>query len=497
MFALTIIFVAAILQIEAQNYLSTYQALLDGRSGYCLGDCVNSQCVIKFNSALAKCTYSNSSSTPQYRTIHNHYCYSNCGYFDGQEYQWCVTSEEDNSFSWDYCSRKVANKAVETVQTDNEYMTCGYTTCSKHNKYSYNWCGTIGTYWEYCNPSNKVLLIDYITSIQTECASPCEKRSSDDAAYCYDVNYSWHMCYLNPNFDYELDNLHQGLAQFYNTGGTFTRNGYKLCSNLKIVTIKEDTRLKPRFKIYPIDYGRFTRQALFKQTPHGGGVTLHNSFDVEHVAQFYADHNPTVTVQDINLDTFNVSHHTLTNPIVSYTVLPIPNYMYAEQVNLPLVVNAIITTSTLPKNKMVDRPFDSSLVRHLQHMHNNHTTDEGDFIISYALGGPVEKYNVIPQAWKHKNKRLSLTNTIENFLSHSGLNLHVRITAVVVYKMDRHQLVHRPTAVMMRVRLMDEGRLVNVFGERIRPSENSMENMYFSNDPELVCGYNFTSKDVY
>jgi len=216
------------------------------------------------------------------------------------------------------------------------------------------------------------------------------------------------------------------------------------------------------------------------------------------VAQFYADHNPTVTVQDLNIDTFNVSRHNLTNPIISYTVLPIPNYMYAEQVNLPLVVNAIITAGTIRKNKMVDRPFDNTIVRQLQHMHQNHTTDEGDFIISYALGGPVAKHNIIPQAWKHKNKRLTLTDTIENFLSNtlSGLNLHVKITAVLIYKMNRQQLVHRPTAMMMRVRLMDEGRLVNVFGERIRPIENSMENMYFSNDPELVCGYNFTSKDV-
>ena len=476
-----------VIQADAQNFASTYQALLDGQNGFCLGDCVNSQCVIKYNNALAKCVWTNSSTTPQYRTIHNEYCYSNCGYFDGQDYQWCVTSEEDGSYSWDYCTRKVADKAVETVRTDNEYMSCGYTTCSKHNSYSYNWCGTIGTYWEYCNPDNKVLLIDYITIDQTECASPCEKRSSDNVAYCYDVNYSWNKCYLNPNFDYELHNLYASLLNVYNDGGTFTRNGYKTCSSLKIINIPNRPP-PPRFRIYP----RETKRR------HGGGVTYHTRFDVEHVAQFYADHNPTVTVLNLNTDTFNVSKYNFTNPIVSYTVLPVPNYMYADQINLPLVVNAIVTTNTIRKYKMVQRPFDNTIKRHLQHMHNNHSTDEGDFIISYALGGPIATYNVFPQAWKHKNKRLSLTDTIESFLSHSytGLNLHVKITAVLLYKMDGPRLVNRPTGIMMRVRLMDEGRLVNVFGERIRPAENSMENMYFSNDPDMACGYNFTSKDV-
>nr|AXS01153.1 ORF133 [Spodoptera frugiperda granulovirus] len=452
--------------VTSLTYLSSYEAYINDGRGLCLGDCVRSRCVYKYNGALAPCTFTDNKPTYRFRTIDNEMCYSNCGFFNHESYQWCVVTVS-NGYSWNYCNRYTALKAVETVRTDNSYMTCGYTTCGKHKRFSYNWCGTIGTYWEYCKPDNKALLIEYPTALYTKCASPCEIKSSDNVAYCYDENYTWTKCFLNPNFDYELQNLQVVLASQYKGGGTFTIHGYKTCDTFKLIRIPVHTTKRPRFKFYP-----------YPGAPSGIlRASRHYEFDVQHVANFYSDRNPTVTLQPhINFESYNFTSN-ITSPIVSYTVLPVPNYMYADQINLPLVVRAIVTRQTLREHTAVPRPFTEPVTRHIQHMHSNHSTDEPGFVVDYSLGGPIAPFNMFPLAWKHRSKRLSLESMISTFLKHDA-ELHVKLTAVLLYRMgDDNKLVHRPTAIMMRVRLYDQDQLVNVFGDRIRDVDNSMEKM--------------------
>lgn len=464
--------------VSCQTYMSTYEAYMNDGGGLCLGDCVNSKCIFLYNTAVASCRLSGNP-TLRYRTIQQKLCYSNCGYYNDESYQWCVVATDNDNYSWDYCNRHVAQSAVSTVRADNQYMTCGYTTCGKHNYYNYDWCGTIGTYWEYCNPNNKVLLINYMTLLNTFCASPCEKRSSDGVAYCYDVNYSWTKCFLNPDLAYEMNHLHNILEHNYADGGTFTRHGYKECKTLKI--FNKTSAPIPQFKIYPNINLRIPKDVSKTTTAASKALTYHSDLSVQHVASYFADRNPTI-----------MSSNSSENPIVSYTVLPIPNFMYADQINLPLVVHAVITNVTLRANKVLPRPFTQEIMRYMQHMHINHTTDEPDTLIDYRLGGPLESFNMYPQAWVHKNKREYLYNVISSFVKISLPNLHVKVTAVLNYKMSDDKLVHRPTAIMMRVRLYDNDYLVNSFGERLRPGENSMDDMYFSNNPKKMCGYKIT-----
>ncbi|AQQ80404.1 ORF137 [Betabaculovirus altermyunipunctae] len=422
-----------------ETFMSTYEAfLLDGR-GLCLGDCVAYKCVYKYNLAVAPCVVNTTIPARHYRTANNQQCLSNCGYFDGTSYQWCVL----RSKSWDYCTRNIALTAVETVRTDNSYMTCGYTTCGHHNRFAYNWCGTIGTYWEYCDPDNTILLIDYPTYLRTECASPCELRGNDNVAYCYDTNYDWTRCYLNPDFRQELNRVAVALKNGYARGGNFTRHGYK----------KLDL-----YKVY----------AHRQSNP--------SEWDVERVTNLYVDNNPSVVLKpNVSFHDPKVTHNS-TDPIHSYTLNPVPNHMYADQINLPLVVFALITKRTL-RDTRAPRPFAAKINRHFQHMHGDQSADELGFIVDYTLGGPIARYNMFPESWRQRTKRLMLRNAIVAFLSNDA-NVHVKVTAVMVYLRAEQR---RPTAVMMRVRFFDGGRLVNKFGERIRPAENSMENMYFDN----------------
>lgn len=466
---------------SSNTFVSNFEAFASTGLGLCLGDCLyfekgQYKCVINYEGNTVACSPT-TTYTKRFRTAKNQICYSNCGAFNDESYQWCVVKSKGER-SWDYCLRYVALIAKEVVRTDNQYMTCGYTTCGLHT-FSYNWCGTIGTYWEYCDPSNKVLLINYKTSSYTDCATPCEKNS-DGVAYCYDVNYEWTKCFLNPQFHRQLNDIHSAARQKYELGGTYTSSqGYKPCgaeySKPKVgnVTVNHTTHSK-FFAPLRIGYKTFD-------------VKYHTS--VQSVARFYSDNNPTVTLRETDFYSFNPAD--FTNPIVSYTVMPIPNHTMKRQLNIPLVINAIITLYTLRSNS--PRGYDMKIYDYIQDLHcefDNDNYDEPSFILAYNLGGPLETYNMFPQPKQFiigdRNKWAALESDLRSYLALDE-NRFAEFTAVLYYETVNGALVHRPTGMAVRVRLYSNKILTDIHGNNIGFQQNTMENMFFTNDPHSTC----------
>lgn len=184
------------------------------------------------------------------------------------------------------------------------------------------------------------------------------------------------------------------------------------------------------------------------------------------------------------------------NPILSYTLLLTTSY-FADDTNpldLPLVVRALITNNTLPPRgqrdaftNRVDANYNG-MDRNLQHVNY----DERSHILGSRLGGPMETFNVFPQSWRMNRGRNSmwygLGVELDQFLRNHA-DRYALFTAVLSYATDdNHVLVHRPTAIMLRVQAFANGRMVHLDGTpitSIRP--NTMENMYFSNDPNHSC----------
>ena len=471
---------------NSYTFVSNFEAYTVSGGDLCLGDCIQISgfkdrhvCIIDYKGTTVPCRPTNTP-TKHYRTINNKLCYSNCGYFDGESYEWCVVKTDQGS-TWDYCTTKMGLEAVETVRTDNKYMTCGYTTCSKHNHYSYNWCGTIGTYWEYCNPINKVLLIKYLTYGNTECASPCETNSNDQP-YCYDVNYDWQACYLNPTFYAQAHNVYSTLSEYYGLGGIYSLDGYTGCIG-KLYRIQNDETPK-----------QDNKYLQYYQIPSITILANDSIFmtDIRKVAQYYTNNNPTVALRDKDWRSFAPALTNHTNPVLAYTVLPIVNMIGMQQLNLPLAVYAVITNYTRQVS-MVPKTFNNDINRYLAQMdfdygHVNY--DDPGFVIGHKLGGQSEKYNMFPQTWKYnrgdKSKYRRLEDDIDTFLI-TGTQRYVDYLAILVYHNYRAVFLHRPVAIGISVRLYDNDFLVDFQGNRITITDNALENMYFSNDPMAKC----------
>jgi hypothetical protein len=471
---------------DGYMFVSNFEAYAISGGGLCLGDCVQITnytdkyaCIINYKGTTVPCRPTNTP-TKHYRTINNKLCYSNCGYFDGESYEWCVV-KTDQSNSWDYCTSKMGLEAVETVRTDNKYMTCGYTTCSKHNFYTYDWCGTIGTYWEYCNPINKVLLIKYLTYGNTICASPCETNSSDQA-FCYDIYYNWQACYLNPKFYVQAHNVYLTLSEHYGLGGVYTLDGYRGCIG-KLYRIQNDE--SPSNNTLYLQYYQSPRLISFSKDSQ-------LMTDIRKVAQYYTDNNPTVALRDKDWRYFAPVLTNNINPVIAYTVLPIVNMIGMQQLNLPLAIYAVITNYTR-QTSMVPKSFNNDINRYLAQMDFNYghvNYDDPGFVIGHKLGGQPEKYNMFPQTWKYnrgdKNKYRRLEDDVDTFLI-TGTQRYVDYIAVLLYHNNYAVFLHRPIAIGISVRLYDNDYLVDFQGNRITNTENVLENMYFSNDPLAKC----------
>ncbi|AAS82615.1 ORF123 [Agrotis segetum granulovirus] len=450
------------------TFKSTLEAYtIDGR-GLCIGDCVltksEERCIFKYNMATTQCSSSNKP-TKRYRTLYNRPCYSNCDYFENEYYSWCV-EKRDNNFRWDYCTRNIALKGKEVIRTDNKYMTCGYTTCGKHNYFTYNWCGTIGTYWEYCNPANKVILFEYTTDVNTKCASPCE-MDRNNVGYCYDINYRWSNCYLNPDFSNTLEDVHTAWLAQYNTGGIYTLDKeYLLCDRPQDVKGVEDRNKEE------------AHNKIFNHFPPRLGLSIHRSYStVQDVVDLYRKNNPTVYLRHPDVDP---SANNNSNPVLYYTVSPVPNRIGEDQFNLPLVVHAIITNYTLTNKMVLFSTATPSIHRYMNKMDIT-DFDEPSYIIGTRLGGSSKLYNMFPRPSNYltheENQWHDLEEKIINFLK-SKNKRYVEYWAVLTYTKSSF----RPSFVGVCVRLYEDNDFVNFDGKSITIATNPLENMHFTNE---------------
>lgn len=193
--------------------------------------------------------------------------------------------------------------------------------------------------------------------------------------------------------------------------------------------------------------------------------------------------NPTAVVRQpipTNMITTNP------NPILSYATFQTFSYHGNKRVDLPLAVDALITMHTL---LAVRGAFTSDVHNNYDRMGRLLSYDERGHILASRLGGPMETYNVFPQSWLMNRGRgsmwFSLETDIDAFLRNNP-NRYVRFSAVLSYPTDNnHVLMHRPSAILLRVRAFNNGVQVNLSNGTpvTAQNPNTTENIYLSNDP--------------
>ncbi|AAG02815.1 hypothetical protein AMV109 [Betaentomopoxvirus amoorei] len=379
----------------------------------------------------------------KYKTINNEDCISNCGNFENTAYQWCVTK----SFNWDYCNKNISKTGILSYRTYNKYIACSDKCDNRGDKYY--WCNTIGNNWAYCYPNKKIIIFNYRNEKNNVCASPCEIYSKN-VAYCYDKNKNWEKCYLNPEYKNTLNDYNNKFISQCKIG-KYTSDGYKQCK----------------------------KNLSFMSCP----------LNVESVAKHYEDNNPSIIIR--NIDPNNII--TLSkNPIISYTVLPTYNYFGSIQINLPLIVRAIITNHTLRNPREIER-FTSDINAYFNNMNpnlDNINYDKKGYLLGYKLGGPIENYNIFPQACSHNRGSMTVWQYMEidlyNFLINNP-NRYIEYTAIMNYRTDDGILNYRPTSAALRIRLYDNNILVDISGSPITFITNSLENIYYTNNPDHNC----------
>uniref|UniRef100_A0A2A4JJ81 Type VII secretion system protein EssD-like domain-containing protein n=1 Tax=Heliothis virescens TaxID=7102 RepID=A0A2A4JJ81_HELVI len=452
--ACLLVILFSVVTVKSWTFKSSFEAYTINmhHPGICLGNCIQDRCTYDWQAHETPCR-GTSIPTLKYRTIDNELCTSNCGNFNDESYQWCAISTND----WGYCSRLIAKTATESYRTHDDYVSCS-DECATRG-YSYYWCHTIVDKWQRCYPEQKILVFNYRTKDNEECKTPCEIYKENDLPYCYDSSGTWQQCFLNPAYQSTINEIDENLRRYCKPGGFF-EEGYRLC------------HLKTKRTITEFD--------------------LTCTLDVDAVASRHEDNNPTVSVRPWS------SLHPITNdadPIYSYTVFPFTRAFGENQINLPLVVRAVITTNTLLPVGARRPGFTSEVTRYYRDMDiitGTSNNDERGHIIASRLGGPMETYNIFPQSWRHNrgsgSKWFRMEANLDTFIRGHD-DRHAEFTAVLSYSTDpNNNIVTRPTAIGVRIRLYIGGVLSDFDGSRLSSTtENPYENMYFSNDPDVPC----------
>lgn len=462
----------------AWTFLSTYESFAtdDYSTPYthrCIGNCVQrwgtNMCTMTWTGDQTTCIQKQTEETRtlRYRTQYNKACKSSCDDFGGYGYQWCALSDTD----WGKCSRNIALKANRTHESSNQYTTC-VDECAKRD-YKYYWCNVANNKWDYCDPDAITHTFDYPTEDGSVCASRCKLYNSDEQPFCYTVEGNWERCFLNPTYDDILNeisiNLHEQCPF-----GEYDQNmtGYTI------------------YGLLPSHHPR--KRAA--DDANENELYFDCDADVQFVANRHRANNPTVTIRYMDPQDIITRDR---NPILSYTVLPTLTYFSGQipRIDLPLVVEALITTHTLAPigerdrfPNRVDRNYNG-MDRNLYHLNY----DERGHILASRLGGPMETFNVFPQPWETNRGSNSMWFGLEEDLDRfirGHDDRYALFTAVLSYATDDdHVLVHRPNAIMLRVRAYANGQMVHIdkdnFGKKVtKKRPNKMENMYFSNHPD-------------
>lgn len=393
--------------IKGDPYLSTFEGYLIGTEGrLCLNDCRlkerEMKCVYDLSSNESDCSPT-TNPTKRYRTLNNNKCHSNCGNF-GKNYTWCVFKDPSGNYNWDYCTRHIALNAKRTFSTDSKFV------CMTNFVIIYDdmiLChSNIGL--EEVNPDGDLLFINYKTEDGTDCVTPCVLNGSQPR--CYDHTDDWKKCYLNPDPADELIRISINLKNSIHAG-VYSENGYQLCKDMN------------------------TRDVF------------NNSINVETVAKYYEDNFPTVLLKKATPEIITNN----TNPVLSFTVIPVVSHFEKNQINLPVVVRALITNYTL---RPARKRFNSNIDKHYRNM-NPIANDERGQVIPPRLGGPMEKYNIFPQYIRHNRENVSrwlyMERDLVTFIT-SCPNSYVEYTAVLSYDFNHPTLPYRPKAVALRPR---------------------------------------------
>lgn len=432
----------SIIGIKNSLYHYTHNsARISGLS--CLGDCINNQCVYDWAGDKETC-HESVVVSPVYKTIKNKDCYSNCGRYNDESYLWCATLE-GSSISWEKCTRYEANSATKQIQTDNYLYTCK-NDCAKGSS-SYYWCYTHNSY-EKCDPENWVLVFNYPTaSFNDVCVTPCVLYSGERK--CYDRTGSWVSCYLNPDKSLILFEFGRQILKAIQYYGILSDSGYEVCSDSA--------------------FGNKRKRAINSQWPF---ITSVRDLVAELESGF-----PTIYPHD-------------GGAVQSYTVLPIVHSSTVDTI-IPLAIRAVITQAHLLPPRT--RPnFPTAVTRNYQRMNPyqnraDGNNDERGHLLGSAIGGGMERYNIIPQPMSFNRGRGSQWSYLERHIARflrAVPGRYVEWLMALNYDVYSNR-PYRPTSINLHVRMYEPDGSVN-------DTTGQYENMFFSNNPEWSCRVLFT-----
>ncbi|CCU56482.1 unknown similar to AMEV109 [Mythimna separata entomopoxvirus 'L'] len=147
--------------------------------------------------------------------------------------------------------------------------------------------------------------------------------------------------------------------------------------------------------------------------------------------------------------------------------MPITSNFGNYRLNIPLVIRALITSNTL-LNPGDRKDFTTEIHNYFEKMGPLYGSnrDERGHILASQLGGPMESYNIFPQSWIFNRGRGSAWRYLERQLNtflRCDLNRYAEYTAILSYAVDaNNNLINRPTAVGIRIRLYIDGILSNI-----------------------------------
>ncbi|XP_073952745.1 uncharacterized protein [Choristoneura fumiferana] len=409
----------------------------------CFGDCINNQCVYDWAGHTDTC-HESPVVAPVYKTIKNKDCYSNCGRYNYEPFNWCATLE-DSSIKWEKCTRYEANTATRQIQTNNYLYTCK-DDCAKRGS-SYHWCNTYNS-WEKCDPENWILVFNYPTEkFNDVCATPCVLYSGERK--CYDLKEKWVSCYLNPDKSLILFQFGQNIFKAIKYYGELSESSYEVCSDSS--------------------FGSKRKRAINSQWPF---ITSVRDLVAELESGF-----PTIFLHD-------------GGAVQSYTVLPIPNPGMDDTI-IPLAIRAVITQAHLrPPGTRGNIP--SAVTRNIARMNPyvnrlDGNNDERGHLLASAIGGAMEPYNFIPQPMSFNRGRGSRWYFLERLIARflravPGRYVEWQMALNYDVYSDRP---YRPISINLNVRMYEPDGSMN-------DTSGVYENMFFSNNPLWACRTFFT-----
>ncbi|ABF70538.1 hypothetical protein [Trichoplusia ni ascovirus 2c] len=380
-----------------------------------------------------------------FRTNTNKYCLEKCS----DTVRYCVTTDGE----WDYCSDKSPDSIVRRGRSRDIYSPCKETCRTGTNP---PWCYTVNDSWDYCYPEETVYITNNMAARTHTCKTPC--RLYNGAYYCYDEGTRWTLCYPMHNYDSILNDI----TNKFNSYGDYDKYGFRSCA--KCYTGSQNY------------YNTFFQEKI--------------PIDVESVLNIYENKFPKEVIRSFDDDIQkNISHD---NPVLVYTMYPIPGEFGKTPIFLPLSVRAIVRWQNVidaSKGDYYTVIDDESLLQYKQL--SPHIEDEVGYLIPPTLKGPKKIYNMFPRYVRHRlgdsfNTWQQLEDDIISFLRDNRESGYVVYFAVLSYNLMEST---RPHSVGLTIKLYNnDHELCDNRSIPLSESEwNPFLNMYFNNRVKNNC----------